>query len=578
MQIRLEAFNMAFSSNFHTDTAIPENTTTIEEQSDNPEKNALAVDLVSIGSKMLNFSNKNQTVDNFEIKWPMYHELLTQFALDWGFFVDVDHLDENATLKIGIFVPSEVPYRACNIVWDHEVDPSILRGTIWYWNLINVRKRDICMMSSPTTVRQNYGNRSEVHIGSSVGVYKDSNGSLHFVVDNKDLGVAVEKISRRFFYGWIRIGNHGIVRITHRIDLSFGNYSRHVLSKGLNPRKEIQSQNPPKTSKQKESSTEAKKGKKKVKEKKGKEKVGGHQSSQNDQQARVEAVTHTEERAGQSKPLYVYRMTKKPRGHCLIISNSKFYDNSRNREGADADEKALKSLFQELHFTVTIKKNLTAEEMGRQLYDFSRKDHEEFDAFVCVIMTHGTDNNILLGVDDRKTNLEDLMTAVKPTNCRSLQGKPKFFIVQACRGDSREEVAGSYCPRTSFATKSSSYRSHCDTDDIDIDGLASLTTDSTLPRSMCPIEGDFLLAFATTPGYVALRDPKTGSIFVQVLVDVFRKNHNHYHVLDLLVEVNRQVAVQVETLSNGMYWQIPAPSFTLRGVFYLRENEQFPAY
>lgn len=211
-------------------------------------------------------------------------------------------------------------------------------------------------------------------------------------------------------------------------------------------------------------------------------------------------------------------MTKKPRGHCLIISNSKFYDNSRNREGAEADEKALKSLFEELHFIVTIKKNLTKNEMEDQLYTFARKNHQEFDAFVCVIMTHGGDNNVLFGVDDRKTRLEDLMSEVKPTNCPSLQGKPKFFIVQACRGESREDVAVSYCPGSTSASKCSSYRSYTDTG-IDVDaGLANieLSTDSTLPRSICPIEGDFLLACATTPGYVALRDPKKGSIFVQV--------------------------------------------------------------
>lgn len=80
------------------------------------------------------------------------------------------------------------------------------------------------MTASPTTVRSNYGSRSEVHIGSSIGAYKDYNGSLHFVVDNKDLGVAVEKIPRSFFYGWIRIGNNGDVKITHRMDLSFGKY------------------------------------------------------------------------------------------------------------------------------------------------------------------------------------------------------------------------------------------------------------------------------------------------------------------------------------------------------------------
>lgn len=154
--------------------------------------------------------------------------------------------------------------------------------------------------------------------------------------------------------------------------------------------------------------------------------------------------------------------------------------------------------------------------MEDQLSNYARKNHKEFDAFVCVIMTHGRDSNVLYGVDDRKTRLEDLMSEVKPTNCPSLQGKPKFFIVQACRGELREDVANSYCPVGSFASYYSC-RSHMDSIDIDT-GLSNLelSTDSTLPRSLCPIEADFVLACATTPGYVALRDPKKGSIFIQV--------------------------------------------------------------
>lgn len=93
------------------ETAIPEKTATTQEQNDNPGNNNLAVDLVSIGSRTLNFSNKNETVDNFEIKWPNHNELLTRLVLDWGFFIDVDQLDEHAILKIGIFVPNELPYR-----------------------------------------------------------------------------------------------------------------------------------------------------------------------------------------------------------------------------------------------------------------------------------------------------------------------------------------------------------------------------------------------------------------------------------------------------------------------------------
>ena len=44
----------------------------------------------------------------------------------------------------------------------------------------------------------------------------------------------------------------------------------------------------------------------------------------------------------------------------------------------------------------------------------------------------------------------------------------------------------------------------------------SSSADSTLALSSYPLESDFLLAFATVPGYVAFRKDNHGSFFIQV--------------------------------------------------------------
>jgi len=190
-----------------------------------------------------------------------------------------------------------------------------------------------------------------------------------------------------------------------------------------------------------------------------------------------------------------YEMSRRPRGICLIINNLKFHDRTSDREGAEFDETEVVKLFEELSFAVCVNKNLEWDEMRKVAAKFAAKDHSQFDVFVFIVMSHGGPRDVIFGVGGRYISVEDLMTEFNAAKCPTLKNKPKLFFIQTCRGSSEERL-----PPTCGGT----------------DRYAPYSPDSTLPRSVCPQEADFLLAFATAPGYVAWRNRRNGSPFIQV--------------------------------------------------------------
>jgi len=192
-------------------------------------------------------------------------------------------------------------------------------------------------------------------------------------------------------------------------------------------------------------------------------------------------------------------MNSSPLGMCVIINNAIFHDETENRDGSEHDEKSLKDLFEELGFAVKIEKDLTREQIHKVCKDAADADHSNFDAFVIIIMSHGDECNVVYGVDHRPVRIEDILMEFKPINCATLCTKPKLFFVQSCRGSSSEFLSPGAANR------------HSDT------CVSRPSSDSTLVRSLCPQESDFLLSFAAAPGYVAYRY-SDGTVYIQVSV------------------------------------------------------------
>ena len=219
----------------------------------------------------------------------------------------------------------------------------------------------------------------------------------------------------------------------------------------------------------------------------------------------------------------------------------KFNAPEQYRKGADIDQKCMMELFHELDFTVKEYTDLSQHEMEILFNTASEKtDHTSYDMFVSVVMSHGGAQDKIFGSDGNYTTVERLMASFLPSKCPALSGKPKLLFFQSCRGQGEQTQAPQPGEGKAF----------------------DWCADSTLSSTTFPHEADFLLAFSTPPGYVAYRSERSGSIYIQILVDTLRKYHSTTHLLDMLTEVNRRVA------EKGAK-QIAAPAHTLRRKVFL---------
>ncbi|XP_052824042.1 caspase-3-like [Octopus bimaculoides] len=130
-----------------------------------------------------------------------------------------------------------------------------------------------------------------------------------------------------------------------------------------------------------------------------------------------------------------YNMDRNKKNLALIIDNESFDESTgmSRREGTDEDASAIKRTLESLHFKVINRKNLSVKSMKQIFTDISTMDHGNYNCFVCVLLTHGEDDDQIYGTDG-KVNLNDLVEMLLPDRCPGLICKPKLFFIQACRG------------------------------------------------------------------------------------------------------------------------------------------------
>ncbi|NXU45611.1 CASP6 protein, partial [Drymodes brunneopygia] len=224
-------------------------------------------------------------------------------------------------------------------------------------------------------------------------------------------------------------------------------------------------------------------------------------------------------------PAVEYKMNHQRRGVALIFNHEHFFWHLRlpDRRGTMADRNNLKRSLTDLGFEVRLFDDLKTEDVLQKTDDASMEDHSNADCFVCVFLSHGEDDHIY--AYDGKIKIQTIADMFRGDKCPSLVGKPKIFIIQACRGDKHDDAV--------IAHDSTDSRSESLVSETEVDAAVVYTL---------PAGADFIMCYSVAQGYFSHRDTVNGSWYIQDLCETLRKHGSSLEFTELLTVVNRKVS------------------------------------
>ncbi|XP_071478889.1 caspase-6-like [Diadema antillarum] len=151
----------------------------------------------------------------------------------------------------------------------------------------------------------------------------------------------------------------------------------------------------------------------------------------------------------------------------------------------------------------------------------AKTNHTDSDCFMCVFLTHG-DDGIIYG-RDQTLELQELFDFFRGENCPTLVGKPKLFLIQACRGEKHEIGVKGF-------------------DAVDSAEEESMTVTDSGARPTVPAAADMLLSYSVVQGYYSHRDTAYGSWYVQALAKILSLHGTTMEITEILTLLNQLIS------------------------------------
>lgn len=181
------------------------------------------------------------------------------------------------------------------------------------------------------------------------------------------------------------------------------------------------------------------------------------------------------------------------------------------------------------------------------LFSVSKMDHKQSDCLMVVILSHGDLGKLYCR--DGSYELEMVKLYFTSHRCPSLKGKPRIFLVQACRGSLFDDGF-------KFTKQTKKIRRHSDGHYENID--TSVNEKKRIELEVVEMvhnplpHMDFLIVRSTMPNYVSFRGSTTGSWFIQDFCAELDMHGTKSDILTVLTKTNGKVTQRESATSNHL--------------------------
>nr|XP_057931497.1 caspase-6-like [Doryrhamphus excisus] len=217
-----------------------------------------------------------------------------------------------------------------------------------------------------------------------------------------------------------------------------------------------------------------------------------------------------------------YKMDYNRRGLAVIFNQERFFwrMGMNDRYGTNTDRDNLEMRLRALNFEVKVYDNYKNEDVLEKIHEAAEANHSDADCFVLIFLSHGENEHVY--TYDGKISIQHITSLFKGDKCRSLVGKPKIFVLQACRGDKHDNP----CDAVDSEIK---------TNEVMVDASAVHTL---------PAGADFIMCYSVAEGYYSHRETFNGSWYIQDLCELLKKYGDSLEFTELLTLVNRKVSMR----------------------------------
>ena len=227
------------------------------------------------------------------------------------------------------------------------------------------------------------------------------------------------------------------------------------------------------------------------------------------------------------------------RGECLIINQVFSGDAQLYREGTEKDEESLIRTWNMIGCkdNITVARNLTKKQIMAKLEQFRRKlEKTRPDFMVITILSHGcrdkrTGCDFIMDINKEGLSVTSIKNKfINGYSCPSMIGKPKLFFIQACRGKLFQDALSNIPSQLVMPYDFSETDGEEDEEKmLELDGVKYAH------------KSWFFIFHSTIKGYVSLRDPSGGTIFIQALCKVLNESWYVNDITSIAMEVNRTI-------------------------------------